>query len=126
MGFGTSYIAEAEEKDAVAVIRRAYESGVNYYDLSTAEGRTFPYFGTAPGNVRKNVFYQIHFGTEYSSGTYGFIHCIDEVAGWKQYRKADARMQCGHCEARCPFHVRQEERMKEIAVYFGRDGVSDD
>lgn len=26
---------------------------------------------------------------------------------------------CGHCEARCPFSVKQESRMKEIAAYFG-------
>lgn len=40
--------------------------------------------------------------------------------------KADACVQCGHCEARCPFHVRQEGRMKEIGAYFGRKGVYDD
>ncbi|WP_343209666.1 aldo/keto reductase [Anaerolentibacter hominis] len=27
-------------------------------------------------------------------------------------------IRCGHCEARCPFHVKQEERMQEIARYF--------
>ena len=27
-------------------------------------------------------------------------------------------VQCGHCEARCPFHVKQVMRMKEIAQYF--------
>ncbi|WP_242846258.1 aldo/keto reductase [Anaeromassilibacillus senegalensis] len=32
--------------------------------------------------------------------------------------KADACAQCGHCESRCPFHVKQEARMREIAVYF--------
>lgn len=32
--------------------------------------------------------------------------------------RADACIQCGHCESRCPFHVRQESRMKEIAEYF--------
>ena len=32
--------------------------------------------------------------------------------------KADACVQCGHCESRCPFHVKQENRMKEIAAYF--------
>lgn len=47
MGFGTSYIAEAPEKDAVAVIRRACEGGVNYFSLATEESKTFPYFGTA-------------------------------------------------------------------------------
>ena len=29
-------------------------------------------------------------------------------------------IQCGHCEGRCPFHVKQEAKMKEIAAYFGK------
>lgn len=32
--------------------------------------------------------------------------------------KADACIMCGHCESRCPFHVKQEARMKEIDRYF--------
>lgn len=32
--------------------------------------------------------------------------------------RADACVRCGHCESRCPFHVKQENRMKEIAAYF--------
>lgn len=32
--------------------------------------------------------------------------------------KADACIGCGHCDKRCPFHVRQGDRMKEIAAYF--------
>lgn len=113
LGFGTSYIAQAKEADAVATIRRAYEGGVNYFDLATAEGRTFPYFGTALGDVRKNVMYQVHFGADYYTGTYGwttdaeaikrsidwqltrlhtdyidygFIHCIDELSDWQEYQ----------------------------------------
>ncbi len=117
MGFGTSYIAEANEKDAVATIQKAYEGGINYYDLATAEGRTFSYFGTALGTVRKNVHYQVHFGADYASGTYGwstdgetirrsvewqlaqlktdyidygFIHCIDELSDWQEYQQNGA------------------------------------
>ena len=32
--------------------------------------------------------------------------------------KADACIRCGHCQIRCPFHVKQEQRMAEIAAYF--------
>ena len=32
--------------------------------------------------------------------------------------QADACVQCGHCESRCPFHVKQENRIKEIGKYF--------
>ncbi len=42
------------------------------------------------------------------------------------YRKlpiqADACVRCGHCEARCPFQVRQEDRMERIAAYFRKEG----
>jgi len=117
LGFGTSYIAQAGENEAVAAIRRAYEGGVNYFDLATAEARTFSYFGTALGTVRKKVRYQIHFGADYAAGTYGwstdrdtirrsvewqlaqlqtdyidygFIHCIDELSDWQAYQKSGA------------------------------------
>ncbi len=32
---------------------------------------------------------------------------------------ADACIKCGHCESRCPFHVKQMTRMEEIRSYFG-------
>ncbi|MDE6441468.1 MAG: aldo/keto reductase [Clostridia bacterium] len=33
--------------------------------------------------------------------------------------KADRCLKCGHCDKRCPFKVKQQDRMKEIAHYFG-------
>jgi len=33
---------------------------------------------------------------------------------------ADACLQCGHCESRCPFGVQQESRMQAISRYFGK------
>lgn len=40
------------------------------------------------------------------------------------YKKLDVRadgcVKCGHCESRCPFSVKQEERMSEIADYFAK------
>ena len=41
-----------------------------------------------------------------------------EESEYGLYVKADACAQCGHCESRCPFHVKQESRMREIAAYF--------
>jgi len=32
--------------------------------------------------------------------------------------KADACLQCGHCEERCPFSVKQMSRMVTIDEYF--------
>lgn len=36
----------------------------------------------------------------------------------KQEIKAEACSSCGHCEEQCPFHVKQVQRMHEIAAYF--------
>ena len=33
---------------------------------------------------------------------------------------ADACVKCGHCESRCPFHVKQETRIAEISQYFNK------
>lgn len=39
-----------------------------------------------------------------------------------RYRKlkvnADACISCGHCNRRCPFKVKQQERMNKISKYF--------
>lgn len=117
LGFGTSYISEAKESEAVAAIARAYEGGVNYFDLATSGGATFPYFAKALGHVREKVLFQVHFGADYASGSYGwstdgetirrsiawqlehlktdyidygFIHCIDELEDWQHYQKDGA------------------------------------
>ena len=45
----------------------------------------------------------------------------DEMAKGHYYKlpiHADACVKCGHCESRCPFRVKQESRMEEIARYF--------
>lgn len=114
IGMGTAYIVEADRNDAVKTVRYAYEKGVNFYDLAAGDGSAFGIFGEALSDVRKNVMYQIHFGADYSKGTYGwtldldtvkrsverqlkelktdhinygFIHCQDESRDWKRYRK---------------------------------------
>ena len=113
IGLGTSYISEAPEKAAVEALRLAHEYGVNYADLATAGAKTFDYYGKAFGDIRKDIFYQVHFGANYETGTYGwttdletvkrqvdwmfrtlrtdyvdygFIHCLDEAADWEKYQ----------------------------------------
>ena len=34
--------------------------------------------------------------------------------------KADACFKCGHCDKRCPFKVKQQNKMQRIAEYFGK------
>lgn len=114
IGLGSAYMPQAEREEAVKALRRAYEGGINYFDLATGNGRSFPIYGEALHDVRKRIFYQIHFGADYSRGTYGwtldldtikasvekqlkelqtdyidygFIHCQDEISDWETYKK---------------------------------------
>ena len=114
IGFGSAYIFEAGFDTAAKTIRHAYESGINYFDMAAGDGSAFPMYGEALSDVRDNIIYQIHFGADYSRGTYGwsldldtvkrsldkqlrdlktdyinygFIHCQDEFSDWETYQR---------------------------------------
>ena len=117
IGIGTGPIHAATEREAAAALTYAYEHGVNYLDFATAGAKTFPHVGAALSSVRKELFYQIHFGANYESGEYGWttdpdtirrqvdwqlkelktdyidfgmIHCLDEARDWRQYQENGA------------------------------------
>ncbi|MBR2800102.1 MAG: aldo/keto reductase [Oscillospiraceae bacterium] len=114
IGLGSAYMPQTPLKEAIPALRRAYEGGINYYDLAAGDGKAFPMYGEAFKDVRKNILYQIHFGADYSEGTYGwsldldairrsidrqltelrtdyidygFIHCQDELSDWETYQR---------------------------------------
>lgn len=114
IGIGSSYMFGAGMDEAVRALRLAVEGGINYFDLAAGDGTTFPIYGEALHDVRKNIFFQIHFGADYAKGTYGwslnldtikrsmekqlrelrtdyidygFIHCQDEISDWETYLK---------------------------------------
>lgn len=114
IGIGSSYMFQAGKEEAVKALRRAVRGGINYFDLAAGDGSTFPIYGEAFRDLRKDIFFQIHFGADYTRGTYGwtldletikrsvdsqlralhtdyidygFIHCQDEVSDWETYRE---------------------------------------
>ena len=114
IGLGSSYMYEAGMDEAVRALRRAAEGGINYFDLAAGNGKTFPMYGEAFREIRKDIFFQIHFGADYTKGEYGwsldldtikrsvdkqlrelktdyidygFIHCQDEISDWETYLK---------------------------------------
>lgn len=114
IGLGTGYIAESSEKEATEALIYAYEHGINFADLATAGAKTFSYYAAALGSVRKEMYYQVHFGANYETGEYGwttdletikrqidwqlrtldtdyidygFIHCLDEFSDWNSYQE---------------------------------------
>ena len=114
IGLGSSCLFESGMEEGTRALHRAFEGGINYYDLAAGDGKSFPIYGNALADVRKKIFYQIHFGADYSEGTYGwsldletvkrsidlqltelktdyidygFIHCQDEIDDWETYQK---------------------------------------
>lgn len=112
IGFGGSSIHQAGEDEAVKVISKAIDSGVNYFDMAVSEAVSFEYYRAAFAGRRDKVYLQMHFGADYSSGKYGwttdpnrigrgmdwllkkldtdyidfgFIHCIDEQSDLDRY-----------------------------------------
>ena len=79
IGIGTGPIFEAPEKEAVAALAYVHEQGINYADFATAGAETFRYAGMAFASVRKEMFYQVHFGANYETGEYGWTTSLDKV-----------------------------------------------
>ncbi len=79
IGFGTSSIGMAGEKEIEATMEMALENGINYFDMASADAAPFPAFGRALAGKRKDVFFQIHFGANYEGGKYGWTTDLDTV-----------------------------------------------
>lgn len=106
-GLGTSSIGMASEKKMEETVRFAVDNGINFFDMASADAEPFSAFGKAIAGKRKQAYFQIHFGADYTSGKYGwttdlttikrsidwqlkmlktdyidigFIHCIDELS----------------------------------------------
>ncbi|MGI6005995.1 MAG: aldo/keto reductase [Ruminococcus sp.] len=117
LGFGGSSIHEAGLEEGIETVRTALEKGINYFDLAVSEASAFDIYRESFQNVRSDIYLQMHFGADYSSGKYGwttdteqikkgihwllekldtdyidfgFIHCIDEPSDLKHYISSGA------------------------------------
>lgn len=79
LGFGTSSIGAAGEKEIESAMTMALENGINYFDMASADAAPFPAFGRALAGERKNVYFQIHFGANYQGGKYGWTTNLDTI-----------------------------------------------
>lgn len=107
------------------------ERALAYYDASP-EDRDYSILGTAtPSEARGRCVYCNHcapcpMGIDIGLANkyFDLAKVGDQMAAGHYHNlsiHADACVQCGHCESRCPFGVRQMARMKEIKHYFEED-----
>lgn len=105
IGLGASSLGQASQEEMIQTLNHAFDAGINYIDLAAGHAPIFQAVGKAIQGRRNQIYLQIHFGAEYSSGEYGwttnlkrikesvkwqleclqtdyidfgFIHCIDE------------------------------------------------
>ena len=115
LGLGTSSIQASSEKEIEETVTCAIENGINYFDMASSEAKPFPAYGRAIAGMREKVYFQIHFGADYSRGVYGwttdlekikrsvdrqmkalktdyidfgFIHCIDDESDLRKIEKS--------------------------------------
>ncbi len=79
LGIGTSSIQTADDKEIEETIRTAVENGINYFDMASSEAKPFSAYGRAISDCRDKVYFQIHFGANYSGGMYGWTADLDTV-----------------------------------------------
>ena len=79
LGLGSSSIGMAGEREIQATVELALERGVNFFDLASADAAPFPVYGKAMTGVRDKVYFQIHFGADYQSGSYGWTTDLDAI-----------------------------------------------
>ena len=73
-GIGTTPVDEIE-----AIIRKAIDNGINFFDMCTA-GATYAPVGRAIADRREQVFLQVHFGAVYDeNGEYGWCRDYETI-----------------------------------------------
>ena len=115
LGLGMGGIQNSSPEEIQAVIEKAIEHGVNFFDLCAGGKSVYEPFGKAIAGRREKVYFQLHFGAVYKEngeygwsrdlstikntfewemkalGTdyidFGFLHCIDEESDFQDIIK---------------------------------------
>lgn len=79
-GLGMGGIQAAPPEEIEAVIRRAMEHGINFFDLCAGGASVYEPFGKAIKGRRGDVVFQLHLGAVYNAdGEYGWSRDLDTL-----------------------------------------------
>ena len=114
IGMGSSVIGARPEAEIIETVRAAVAHGINFFDMAGGHAAIFEAYGKALKGIRDQVYLQVHFGADYTTGEYGwttdlaqvkasvawqmeklqtdyidfgFIHCLDEEKDLQDYQK---------------------------------------
>ncbi len=80
LGLGMGGIQGASDQEIEAVIRRAIDSGINFFDLCGGARNVYAPFGRAIAGQREKIYFQMHFGAVYNDkGEYGWSRNLDRI-----------------------------------------------
>ena len=79
LGLGMGGIQKTPQDEIEAIIRKAIDHGINFFDLC-AGGAVYEPFGRAIKGQREKVFVQCHFGAVYDeNGEYGWCRDFETI-----------------------------------------------
>ncbi|MCC8098977.1 MAG: aldo/keto reductase [Clostridiales bacterium] len=119
IGMGSSVIGARPEQEIITTVRSAMEHGVNYFDMAGGHATIFDAYGKALEGRREQVYLQVHFGADYTSGEYGWttsLKKIKESVRWQMEKLRTDYIDFGF------IHCMDEE--KDLNTYI-RNGVLD-
>ncbi|MCH5162143.1 MAG: aldo/keto reductase [Clostridiales bacterium] len=80
LGIGLGGIQDAPSDEIEAVVRKAIDNGINYFDACGGGASIYEPFGKAIAGQRDKVFFQLHFGAVYNEkGEYGWSRDLDRI-----------------------------------------------
>ena len=79
IGMGSAVIGARPEVEIIKTVRAAHSLGVNYFDMAGGHAAIFDAYGKALEGIRGEVYLQVHFGADYTSGEYGWTTDLDEI-----------------------------------------------
>ena len=80
LGLGMGGIQNTPPDEIEAVVKKAIEAGVNFFDLCAGGAAVYAPFGRAIKGLRDRIYFQLHFGAVYNAnGDYGWSRNPDEI-----------------------------------------------
>lgn len=115
LGLGMGGIQNSSPEEIQAVIEKAIENGINFFDLCAGGKSVYEPFGKAIKGKRDKIYFQLHFGAVYKENSeygwsrdletikdtftwemkalgtdyvdFGFLHCVDEESDFEEIER---------------------------------------
>ncbi len=80
LGLGMGGIQDSSDSEIEQVVRKAVDSGINFFDLCGGANNIYAPIGRAMRELREKMYIQLHFGAVYNKkGEYGWSRDLDEI-----------------------------------------------